>query len=150
MRELKFEHLKSNAGIFLFKRKGSQMVVAIIYVDNALFCGPNKAIVYKVKAHFMQKWECRDLGEAHKFLHMHQNGYKISIDQCTYLDTVIQCCGDAWHGISEYYPIIQIPASDWITTIPEPQNHPDIAYAVTALVHHLRINLTKCCISITT
>ena len=71
MRELGFKHLKSDARIFLFKRKGFQMIVAIIYVDNALFCGPNKAIMDEVKAHFMQKWECRDLGEVHEFLCMH-------------------------------------------------------------------------------
>ena len=94
IRELRFKCLNSNARIFLFKWKGSQMVIAIIYVDNALFCGPNKAIVDEVKAHFMQKWECRDLGEACKFLHMHihQNGCKISINQYTYLNTVLQCC----------------------------------------------------------
>ena len=70
------------------------MVVAIIYVDNTLFCGPNKAILDEVKAHFMQKWKCRDLGEACEFLHMHicWNGHKISIDQCTYLNTILQHC----------------------------------------------------------
>ena len=73
------------------------MVVAIIYVDDALFCGPNKAIVNEMKAHFMQKWECRDLDKVHKFLCMciHQNGCKISIDQYAYLNTILQHCGMA-------------------------------------------------------
>ena len=73
------------------------MVVAIIYIDDALFYGPNKAIVDEVKAHFMQKWECTDLGETHKFLCIHicWNDCKISINQCTYLNTVLQCCGMA-------------------------------------------------------
>ena len=71
MRELRFEHLKSDAGIFLFKQKGSWMVVAIIYVDNALFCGHNKAIVDEVKAHFMQKWKCRDLDKVCEFICMY-------------------------------------------------------------------------------
>ena len=44
------------------------MVIAIIYMDDALFCGPNKAIVDEVKAYFMQKWKCRDLGKACEFL----------------------------------------------------------------------------------
>ena len=72
MRELGFKGLKSDARIF--------------------FCGPNKAIVDEVKAHFIQKWECRNLGKACEFLHMHihWNGCKISIDQCAYLDTVLQ------------------------------------------------------------
>ena len=46
------------------------MIVATIYIDSALFCDPNKAIVDEVKAHFMQRWEYRDLGKACKFLHM--------------------------------------------------------------------------------
>ena len=49
MRELGFKHLKSDTRIFLFKRKGFQIVVAIMYVDNALFYDPNKAIVDEVK-----------------------------------------------------------------------------------------------------
>ena len=39
----------------------------IIYVDDALFCGPNKALVDEVKTLFMRKW---DLGPATEFLHM--------------------------------------------------------------------------------
>ena len=53
MRELGFEHLKSNAGIFLFKQNGFQMIIVITYVDDVLFCHPNKAIVDEVKAHFI-------------------------------------------------------------------------------------------------
>ena len=89
------------------------MVVAIIYVDNALFCGPNKAIVDEVKAYFMQKWECRDLGEVHKFLHMciHWNDHKISINQCAYLNTILKCSRMANAKsmptplLARYYPI---------------------------------------------
>ena len=67
------------------------MVVAIIYVDNALFCGPNKVLVDEVKTLFMHKWECRDLGSATEFLHMRirQLGSKILIDQCAYLDKLL-------------------------------------------------------------
>ena len=46
------------------------MVVAIIYVNDTLFCGPNKVLVDEVKTLFMCKWECRDLGLATEFLHM--------------------------------------------------------------------------------
>ena len=58
LKELGFERLKSKAGIFFYKKKGTNMVVGIIYVDDALFCGPNKAIVDSIKAQFMHKWEC--------------------------------------------------------------------------------------------
>ena len=53
LKELRFECLKSKAGIFFYKKKGTNVVVGIIYVDDALFCGPNKAIVDSIKAQFM-------------------------------------------------------------------------------------------------
>ena len=52
MKELDFEQLKTDTSLFNYK-KGNQIVVAIIYVDNALFCGPSKALVEKVKAAFI-------------------------------------------------------------------------------------------------
>ena len=63
LKELGFECLKSEAGIFFYKKKGTNVVVGIIYVDDALFCGPNKAVVDSIKVQFMHKWECCDLGE---------------------------------------------------------------------------------------
>ena len=45
MKELRFERLKSDAGIFLYRKKGTNIVVAVVYIDDALFCGPTKAIV---------------------------------------------------------------------------------------------------------
>ena len=68
LKELGFERLKSEAGIFFYKKKGTNIVIGIIYVDNALFCSPNKAVVDAIKAQFMRKWECRDLGEPNEFL----------------------------------------------------------------------------------
>ena len=70
MKDLDFEHLKSNAGIFLFWKKNTNIVVAVIYVNDVLFCGPTKDLVDEVKGAFMHKWECRDLGPAKEFLHM--------------------------------------------------------------------------------
>ena len=61
LKELGFERLKSKVGIFFYKKKGTNMVIGIIYVDDALFCGPNKAVVDSMKVQFMRKWECRDL-----------------------------------------------------------------------------------------
>jgi len=68
LKELGFERLKSEAGIFFYKKKGTNIVIGIIYVDDALFCGHNKAVVDAIKAQFMRKWECRDLGEPNEFL----------------------------------------------------------------------------------
>jgi len=67
MKELGFEQLKTDAGLFIYK-EGNQIVVAIIYVDDTLLCGPSKTFVKKVKAAFMKRWECCNLGEAKKFL----------------------------------------------------------------------------------
>jgi len=68
LKELGFEHLKSEAGFFFYKKKGTNIVISIIYIDDALFCGPNKAVVDAITAQFMRKWECRDLGEPNEFL----------------------------------------------------------------------------------
>jgi len=83
LKELGFERLKSEAGIFFYKKKGTNIVIGIIYVDDALFCGPNKAVVDAIKAQFMRKWECRDLGEPNEFLRMRitRKGRAIHLDQ---------------------------------------------------------------------
>ena len=62
MVELGFKHLSSNAGTFTYKDRDSTLVLVMVYVDDTLFCGPNKALVAKLKAQFMKKLECRDLG----------------------------------------------------------------------------------------
>jgi hypothetical protein len=67
MQELGFEQLKSGAGLFMYKQ-GKDIVLAIIYVDDALFCGPSKSLVKKIKATLMKNWECQDLGEPCEFL----------------------------------------------------------------------------------
>ena len=92
MKDLRFKCLKSNASIFLYNRKGTTTVVAIVYVDDALFCGPNIKTIKEIKAAFMKHWECRDLGPAKEFLHMNirQEGSKIMIDQCAYLEKMLQ------------------------------------------------------------
>ena len=95
MKELGFECLKSDAGIFLYQKKGTNIVVAVVYVDDTLFCGPTKAIVDEIKGLFMKKWECRDLGPATSFLNMwiKCDGHKILIDQCLYLEKVLERFG---------------------------------------------------------
>ena len=92
MKDLGFKHLKSNAGIFLYKKKGTTTVIAKVYVDDALFCGPDIKTVKEIKAAFMKCWECRDLGPTKEFLHMsiRQEGSKIMIDQCAYLEKILQ------------------------------------------------------------
>jgi Reverse transcriptase (RNA-dependent DNA polymerase) len=69
MNELGFKHLMSDAGLFVFK-DFKEIIIAIVYVDDAIFFGKNKAQVDFKKKLFMDKWECRDLGEVKEFLHM--------------------------------------------------------------------------------
>ena len=94
MEELGFTSLASDTGVFYYRGEGS-FVVAIIYVNNAIFCGPSKSLVLKLKEAFMKRWETRDLGEVMEFLRMRitRNGSSIHLDQSAYLRTVLQRCG---------------------------------------------------------
>ena len=69
MRELGFECLKLEAKIFCYN-KGTNLIVAVVYVDDTFFCGPDIAILNQIKAKFMTKWEYRDLDTLNKFLKM--------------------------------------------------------------------------------
>ena len=70
MKDLGFKNCLSDAGVYVF-RDGKNFVIAIVYVDDAIFMGPNKKLVLHKKKEFMQRWECRDLGEPKEFLSMH-------------------------------------------------------------------------------
>jgi hypothetical protein len=70
MEKLGFTSLSSDAGIFLYRGQGS-FVIAIVYVDDAIFMGPDRSLTYKMKHRFMEIWETRDLGEVTEFLRMH-------------------------------------------------------------------------------
>jgi Reverse transcriptase (RNA-dependent DNA polymerase) len=92
MNKLGFKRLVSDAGLFVCK-DFKENIIAIVYVDNAMFFGKNKAQVNSKKKLFMDKWECCDLGEVKKFLHMciTQKGKDIHLDQHDYLDKVLEC-----------------------------------------------------------
>ena len=69
IKQLGFTCLTSDSGLYVY-RQGNNLVVVIVYVDNAIFCGPNKALVHDLKNKFMAKWECCDLGDIKEFLCM--------------------------------------------------------------------------------
>ena len=69
MKTLGFSRLNSDAGIYVC-REGTQIIVAVVYVDDAMFLGKNKTAIDNKKALFMAKWECRDLGNVTEFLRM--------------------------------------------------------------------------------
>ena len=86
--------MNSDAGLFLYEDEHS-FVIAVIYVDDSLFLGPQTVLVQQLKGEFMKIWETRDLGEVMEFLRMRisREEQKIHIDQTLYLQTVLQRCG---------------------------------------------------------
>jgi hypothetical protein len=48
MKDLGFRRLVFNAGLFIKYNNGERIVV-VVYIDDALFCGSNKAKVLKAK-----------------------------------------------------------------------------------------------------
>ena len=46
MKKLGFKHLASDAGLFVYKMK-TDLVVAVVYVDDAMFFGKNKTLVIR-------------------------------------------------------------------------------------------------------
>ena len=154
MEKLGFVSLSSDAGIFLFRGKGS-FVIAIVYVDDAIFMGPVRALAYEMKRRFMERWETRDLGEVTEFLRMRitRSGSKIHLDQTAYLETVLQRC-----GMSEAKPTTTPLPAGYVpevnSTVASPElrsryqtvigsllylmlgTRPDISFAVTKLAQH--------------
>jgi Reverse transcriptase (RNA-dependent DNA polymerase) len=91
MNELGFKCLVSDAGLFVCKGF-KEIIIAIVYVDNAMFFGKNRAQVDSKKKLFMDKWECCDLGEVKEFLCMRitQKEKDIHLDQHDHLDKVLE------------------------------------------------------------
>ena len=57
MNDLGFACLHLDARIFVCQ-EGTRLIVAVVYVDDAMFFGKNEKLVKKNKALFMAKWEC--------------------------------------------------------------------------------------------
>ena len=94
MKILDFTHASSDAGVFLIV-KNKKLVIAVIYVDNAIFFGKDKQVVKQVKQTFMDIWECHDIGKAKEFLRMkiQHKGKNIYLNQMSYLTKVVEHFG---------------------------------------------------------
>jgi len=58
MEELGFVNLDSDAGLFKCFDEASQMfIIAVVYINDAIFLGPSKAAVEVMKKRFMECWE---------------------------------------------------------------------------------------------
>jgi len=53
-----------------FKIISEDLIILLIYVDDTLFMGSNKAQVFAHKSQFMKHWESKDLGQATEYLCM--------------------------------------------------------------------------------
>jgi hypothetical protein len=94
MEDLGFVYLNSDAGAFLYRKKDTPCI-AVVYVDDSFFTGPDKVLNQQLKEAFMKKWECQDLGELIEFLRMKitRESSKIHLDQCTHLKVILETCG---------------------------------------------------------
>ena len=70
------------------------LIILVIYVDDALFMGPNHSYLKFKKQEFMKKWESRDLGEVKEYLGMRitRDCIKktLKLDQISYADKVVK------------------------------------------------------------
>ena len=64
---LGFKHCVLDSGIYV-RIIGKDIIIIIIYVDDALFMGSNIKQILDHKKRFMKKWESCDLGEAKEYL----------------------------------------------------------------------------------
>ncbi|PIL37704.1 hypothetical protein GSI_01398 [Ganoderma sinense ZZ0214-1] len=156
MKLMGYKRLTNDAGLYIYKRHSDgELVVVIVYVDDALFCGRDKKLVALLKARFMKKWECHDLGDAKEFLRMRitRIGRKIFLDQRAYLEKVLDRCGmtNARPALTPL-PAGYIPAPNTGQATPELRSRyqkvigsllylmlgtrPDLAFAVTKLAQH--------------
>ena len=67
--EMEFIRCKSDPGTY-FKIVGKEIIILLVYVDDALLMGSNKTQVLLHKKDFMKRWESRNLGPAKKYLGM--------------------------------------------------------------------------------
>jgi Reverse transcriptase (RNA-dependent DNA polymerase) len=155
MASIGLKRLQSDSGIFVYKDKGD-LVIAVVYVDDALFLGSNLPLVNRLKSLFINKWECRDLGETKEFLCMciiRKQGM-IFLDQTAYLQKVLQ----RFQMVNVRAAITPLPAGYNPVPNPDPYDAdtchkfqqvigsllyimlstcPDIAYAVTKLLQYV-------------
>jgi len=93
MERLGFRCTKSDSGIFLLTSAHGPCVIIIVYINDAIFMGPDHHFTNHKKAQFMKEWDCQDLGDTKEFLQMriHRQGKLISLEQKDYLRTVLEC-----------------------------------------------------------
>jgi len=92
MKTMGFHQASSNTGVFIYKHPDGQLVIALVYINNGLFLGADKALVDSKKHACLEHWECHDTGDVTDFLGMKVNktALCIMIDQKAYLKMVLE------------------------------------------------------------
>ena len=89
-----FKRCTSDSGVYV-KFIGKDIILIVIYIDDALFLGSNKLQVLSHKKKFMQKWKSGELGKAKEYLDMRitRDRWKRSLilDQTKYTSKVVKC-----------------------------------------------------------
>ena len=98
--DMGFKRSLSDAGVYYHRcPKTGSIIIALVYVDDVVFMGKKCPFYYQMKKNFMERWECRDLGETTEFLGMtisrDRKNKRIYIDQMKYLDKVLAKFGVA-------------------------------------------------------
>ena len=87
-----FTQTHSYPEVYVFFDK-NDIVIMLIYINNALFLENNQTLLMKKKQQFMHKWESQDLGEAKEYHEMRitrdHPKWILKLDQITYAQKVI-------------------------------------------------------------
>ena len=96
LKDLGYTRCLSDTGIYV-KIENNDINIVILYVDDVLFLGNNKTKLMKIKADFMKKWECRDLGPIKEYLRMDiqrdRKNHTLIIDQINYAKKIVERFG---------------------------------------------------------
>jgi len=92
MKTMGFHRASSNARVFIYKHPDRQLVITLVYVDDGLFLGADKALVDSKKHACLEHWKCCDTGDVTDFLGMKVNKTTshITINQKAYLKMVLE------------------------------------------------------------
>ena len=95
LKDFGFHRIYADAGIFICRHEDGTYAIMLAYVDDIIITGPDYQVTINRKKLFMERWECRDLGECKEFLRMRirQQDGAILIDQVSYLDKVLKRFG---------------------------------------------------------
>ena len=98
-----FTRSLSDPGTY-FKITSQDIIILLVYVDDALFMGSNKTQVLTHNKQFMKRWESHDLGKAKEYLGMritrNCKKWTITLDQTCYAEKVVK-----WFGQENCKPI---------------------------------------------